>query len=207
MSELDKIKNRIQNRRNNSQEVDVVDVDVISVQKKYSKPSKLYKISMFILVILALFLSVAVYAKKDEKGKFLKESLGININFTSFNKTMNKLINFRVVDNIKDPDQVVANIPNYVHLGEDMYTSGNSEVKSIDDGVVTYVYSDETGYLVIVENDSGFRSVYSNLVDVNVKVNDRIYFDSVIGVVEEEVKIVFSKNNEKITYEQVLELL
>ncbi len=207
MSELDKIKNRIQNRRNSSQEVDVVDVDVVSVQKKYSKPSKLYKISMFVLVILALFLSVAVYAKKDEKGKFLKNSLGINVNFASFNKTMNKLINFRVVDNVKTPDQVVANIPSYVHLGNDMYTSGNSEVKSIDDGVVTYVYSDETGYLVIVENDSGFRSVYSNLVDVNVKVNDRVYFDSVIGVVEEEVKIVFSKNNEKITYEQVLELL
>ena len=52
MSELDKIKNRIQNRRNSSQEVEIVDVDVVSVQKKYSKPSKLYKISMFVLVIL-----------------------------------------------------------------------------------------------------------------------------------------------------------
>ena len=58
-----------------------------------------------------------------------------------------------------------------------------------------------------MENDSGFRSVYSNLVDISVKVNDRIYFDSVIGVVEEKVEIIFSKNNEKLTYEQVLELL
>lgn len=206
MNELDKIKNRIHNRRNSSQEVDV-NVDVMSVEKKYSKPSKLYKVSMFVLGVLALFLSIAVYAKKDENGKFLKDKLGINVNFASFNKTINKLLDFRVVNNIKDYDTPVANIPSYVHLGDDLYTNGTSEVKSIDDGVVTYVYSDTNGYLVIIENDSGFRSVYSCLVDVGVKVNDRVYFDSVIGVVEEEVKIVFSKNNEKITYEKVLELL
>lgn len=205
MSELDKIKNRIHNRKNSSQEVDVR--DEISVQKKYSKPSKLYKVSMFVLGVLALFLSIAVYAKKDENGNFLKDKLGINVNFASFNKTMNKLLDFRVVDNIKDSDSAVSNIPSYVHLGNDLYSNGTSEVKSIDDGVVTYIYSDETGYLVIIENDSGFRSVYSCLVDIGVKVNDRVYFDSVIGVVEEEVKIVFSKDNEKITYEEMLKLL
>ena len=42
---------------------------------------------------------------------------------------------------------------------------------------------------------------------MSVKVNDRVYFDSVIGVVEEKVKIVFSKDNASLTYEQVLELL
>lgn len=204
MEELEKIKNRIQNRRSSSKEVDL---EVMEIQKAYSKPGKIYKITMFALVIMALFLSVAVYAKKDEKGVFLKDTFGVNVNFSSFNKTMNKLINFRVVDTIVTGDIAVSNVPNYVHMGEDIYVNGSSEVKSIDDGAVTYIYSDETGYLVIVENDSGFRSVYSNLVDVSVKVNDRIYFDSVIGVVEEAVKIVFSKDNEKITYEQVIELL
>lgn len=205
MEELEKIKNRIQNRRNSSKDVDV---EVVKLEKAYSKPSGFYKISMFTMIIMALFLSIAVYAKKDENGKFLKDTFGININFTSFNETMNKLINFRAVNNIASgDDSPVSNVPNYVHMGNDIYVNGSSEVKSIDDGVVTYVYSDEIGYLVIVENDSGFRSVYSNLVDVSVKVNDRIYFDSVIGVVEDEVKIIFSKNNEKITYEQVLGLL
>jgi murein DD-endopeptidase MepM/ murein hydrolase activator NlpD len=161
---------------------------------------------MFVLIIMALFLSIALYAKKDENGTFLKNHLGIDVNFSSFNKTINKLLDFRVIDNVIE-DVPVANIPNYIHMGNDNYVNGGSEVTSIDDGVVTYIYEDETGYLVIVENDSGFRSVYSNLLDVNVKVNDRIYFDSVIGVVEEQVNIVFSKNNEKITYEQVLELL
>ena len=204
MEELEKIKNRIQNRRNSSKEVDI---DVIDVEKIYSKPSKFYKICMFSLIIMALFLSVGVYAKKDENGKFLKDTFGINVNFSSFNKAMNKLINFRAIENVTIGDVPVANVPNYVHLGNDFYVSGESQVTSVDDGVVTYVYNDENGYLVIIENDSGFRSVYSNLIDVNVKVNDRIYFDSVIGVVEEEVKIIFSKNNEKITYEQVLGLL
>lgn len=204
MEELEKIKNRIQNRRNYSKEVDI---DVLSYENKYRKPSTLYKASMFILIIMALFLSVALYAKKDENGKFLKNNFGVNINFAAFNKTINKLINFRVVENITSPDVTVSKTPNYIHIGNDMYVNGGSEVTSIDDGVVTYIYSDEKGYLVIVENDSGFRSVYSNLLDVSVKINDRIYFDSVIGVVEEEVKIVFSKNNEKITYEQVVGLL
>lgn len=203
MRELDEIKNRIQNRRCTTQEV-VIDVE--EVARKYSKPSKLYKTSMFILVILAMFLSVAVYAKKDENGTFLEEKLGINVNFATFNKVINNLLDFRVVDEIVD-DIPVSNVPNYVHMGNDLYVNGGSEVKSVDDGVVTYVYNDERGYLVIVENDSGFRSIYSNLVDISVKINDRIYFDSVIGVVEEKVNIVFSKNNEKITYEQVLQLL
>lgn len=204
MKELEEIKSRIQNRRNNSREVDV---EIVEYEKKYSKPSKLYKLSMFCLIIMFLFLSVAVYAKKDENGKFLRDNLGININFTSFNKVMNKLINFRSVETLTGGDLAVSNVPSYIHLGEDLYISDGSEVKSIDDGVVTYIYSDENGYLVIVENDSGFRSVYSNLVDVSVKINDRVYFDSVLGVVEENVKIIFSKDNTKITYEQALELL
>ncbi len=204
MSELENIKNRIQNRRSNSKDVNV---DVVEIEKKYTKASKLYKVSMLVLVLMALFLAIGVYAKKDENGKFLKNTFGINVNFASFNKTMNKLINFRVVENVTSTDAPVSNVPNYVHMGNDMYVNGSSEVKSIDDGVVTYIYGDETGYLVIVENDSGFRSVYSKMSDVSVAVNDRIYFDSVIGVVEEQVQIIFSKDNEKITYEQVLELL
>ena len=204
MSELDEIKNRIHNRKGRSKEVNV---DVVEVDKKYSKPSKLYKISMCCLILMAMFLSVAIYARKDEEGIILKDKFGININFSTFNKTLNKLLNFRAVNTINSGDQLVANVPSYIHTGDDLYISGSSEVKSIDDGIVTYIYQDETGYLVIIENDSGFRSVYSSLIDVGVKVNDRIYFDSVIGVVEEQVKIVFSKDNEKITYEQVLELL
>ena len=204
MNDLDKIKNRIQNRRGSSKQSII---DVTEIEKKYSKPSKLYKISMFVLIIMALFLSIAVYAKKDENGNLLKSSLGIDVNFKSFNKTINKLLNFRVVEAITEGELAVSNVPSYVHTGDDLYLNSGSEVTSIDDGVVTYIYSDETGYLVIVENDSGFRSVYSNLVDVSVKVNDRVYFDSVIGVVEEKVKIVFSKDNEKLTYEQVIELL
>ena len=204
MEELEKIKDRIHSRRNNS---NVVDISVKKIENTYSKPSKLYKLVMFTLVLMALFLSVAVYAKKDENGKFLSERFGININFASFNKTMNKLIDFRAVNSVINSDYPVSYIPNYIHMGDDMYVNGTSEVKSVDDGIVTYIYSDETGYLVIVENDSGFRSVYSNLVDVSVKMNDRVYFDSVIGVVEEEVKIIFSKDNKQITYEQVVELL
>ena len=204
MEELERIKNRIQNRRNNSKDVNI---EVLEIEKVYSKPSKFYKATMCFLVILALFLSVAVYAKKDENGKFLEENLGININFASFNKIMNKLINFRVVETITTGDAVVSNVPSYLHMGNDVYVNGGSEVKSIDDGVVTYISSDEIGYLVIVENDSGVRSVYSGLVDVSVKINDRVYFDSIIGAMNEEVKIVFSKNGEKINYEQVLGLL
>lgn len=202
MDEIEKIKNRIQNRKVKSKEIDIIEHENI-----YSKPSKLYKASMSLLIIMVLFLSVAIYARKDENGKFLQDKLGININFASFNKTLNKLLNFRVVDTFNSTDLAVSNIPTYIHTGNDLYLGEGSNVKSVDDGVVTYIHQDSNGYLVIVENDSGFRSVYSNLLDVSVKVNDRIYFDSIIGVAEEKVKIVFSKNNKKLTYEQVLEFL
>ena len=181
MSELDKIKNRIQNRKGKSKDLNI---NINEISKVYSRPSNLYKLSMSLLVILALFLSIAIYAKKDEQGSFIEEKLGININFASFNKVINSFLNFRAVNNISNLDSPVANIPSYIHTGDDLYLSDGSEVTSIDDGVVSYIHKDDTGYLVIVENDSGFRSVYSNLLDVSVKVNDRIYFDSVIGTVD-----------------------
>ena len=86
MSELDEIKNRIHNRKGRSKEVNV---DVVEVDKKYSKPSKLYKISMCCLILMAMFLSVAIYARKDEEGIILKDKFGININFSTFNKNLN----------------------------------------------------------------------------------------------------------------------
>ena len=67
MEELEKIKNRIHSRRNYSNEVDV---NVIEMEKAYSKPSKLYKVTMFTLILMALFLSVAVYAKRMKMVSF-----------------------------------------------------------------------------------------------------------------------------------------
>jgi hypothetical protein len=205
MDNFDDIKNRIQDRRHSSK---LVNNKIVELEKKYSKPSKLYKMVMSFLFIMALFLSFALYAKKDESGSFIKETLGIEINFTSFNKYINNLLDFRVVNSIGVYDDVaVTNIPNYICIGEDIYTNGSSEVKAIDDGVVTYVSKEEDGYVVIIENDSNFRSTFYGVVNVSVKVNDRVYFDSVIGNVNENVKITFSKGGNKLTYEETLQLL
>ena len=173
------------------------------------KSSKWFKALMGIMAIYAIFISVAIYAKKDENATALNSLFNNNINFNSLNKTLNKLINFRVVNSVDDSvkDQVVSSNVTYLDLGNDYYTSEGNLVVAMDDGVITYVNGKDDSYTVIVEYDSGVRATYNEVNEVNVFVNDRIYKEDILGSFDDEVQIIFIKDKTKLSYEEVMAII
>ena len=204
MSEIDKIKRRINKRK--------VKVDINNEVKDLSnngKSSSLFKVLMGIMTVYALFMSVAIYAKKDENAIALNKVLNTNINFTSFNKSLNKLLDFRIIDNSNEyiHDSVVSSNVTYLSLGDDFYTREGNLVVALYDGVITYVNGKDESYTIIVEYDCGVRATYDNMSEVNVFVNDRIYSEDILGSYTDKVKIIFIKDSSKISYEEVISII
>lgn len=203
MNEIEKIKNRIKKRK---QKVDI-NYDIKKVESK--KSTTLFKVIMATMSVYALFMSFALYAKKDESATFLNSVFNTEINFKGFNRTLNKLFNLRIIDNVDDEmdDMVVSSDIRYVSLGDDYFTSDGNIIASLEDGVVTYVNGKDESYTIIVEYDNGIRATYNEVNEVNVFVNDRVYKDDILGSFNEKVQIVFIKDNKKISYEEVLEFI
>lgn len=203
MNEIEKIKQRIKKRK---QKVDI-NYDIKKVESK--KSTTLFKVIMATMSVYALFMSFALYAKKDESATFLNSVFNTEINFKGFNRTLNKLFNLRIIDNVDDEmdDMVVSSDIRYVSLGDDYFTSDGNIIASLEDGVVTYVNGKDESYTIIVEYDNGIRATYNEVNEVNVFVNDRVYKDDILGSFNEKVQIVFIKDNKKISYEEVLEFI
>lgn len=203
MRELDQIRSRIKKRKSKLK----LDKEVCELDN--TKTSNLFKILTSIMTIYILFVSIAIYAKKDQDAIILNKVLDTNINFRDFNKTLNNLLNLRVIDNSEEPshDQVVSSNVSYVHIEDDYYVSEGNVAVALDDGVVTYVNGKDENYTIIVEFDSGIRATYSNLSEVNVFVNDRVYKEDIMGLYLEKVEIIFIRNSEKLTYEEVINLI
>lgn len=204
MNEIERIKKRI-NKRKNKININ----DEVKGLEENNKGSKLFRVLMSIMGVYALFMSFAIYAKKDESGSVINNVFNTNINFTNFNKGLNKLLNLRVIDNenIEGADQVVSSNVSYINVGEDYYTSEGNLVVAMDDGVITYVNGKDENYTIIVEYDNGVRATYNEVNEVNVYVNDRVYSDDILGSFDDKVEIIFIKNSEKLSYEEVISFI
>ena len=203
MNEIDKIKKRINKRKekiNINSEVRILEEN---------KGNKVFKILMGIMAVYALFMSFAIYAKKDENAVVLNNVFNTKVNFSNFNKTLNKLLNLRIVDTnlINEDTEVVSGDVIYINVGGDYYTSEGNLVVAQDDGVVTYVNGKDENYTIIVEYDSGIRATYNGVYEVNVFVNDRVYKDDIVGSFLEKVEIIYIRNSEKISYEEVIAII
>lgn len=204
MNDIEKIKRRIEKRKGKIN----IHEEAKQLNNK-SESSKIFKCLMGIMTIYVLFMSFAIYAKKDQNGTFLNEIFNTNMNFTNFNKTLNKLLNPRIVsDNNSDIiDQVVSSNVSYIGVGEDYYTSEGNLVVALSDGVITYVNGKDESYTIIVEYDNGIRATYNEVNEVNVFVNDRVYSDDILGSFDDKVHMIFIKDNTKISYEDVVALI
>lgn len=72
-----------------------------------------------------------------------------------------------------------------VHMGVDISAPLGTKVKAIADGIVSNKYEDfRHGYTVIIDHDGGFRSVYSNLSELDTAViGSRVVRGTVISSV------------------------
>lgn len=199
MNKIDKIKKNLAKRKK---------IDILEDAKKLNNKSNLYRISMIVMTIYAIFVSFAVYAKKDENAVIFNSIFKTNIDFTDFNSKLNNLLDLRILDGVDEnlDSQVVSGELYYIDLGDDYYMSEGSLVTSLNDGVITYVNGKDDNYTVIVEYDNGVRATYYDLIEVNVFSGDRVYVNDIIGTYNEKVKIIFIKDNVKLNYEDIFSL-
>lgn len=218
MNDIDSIKSRIAKRRQNnfseySQSRSAVLVDVVREKRKRPKKQRkswLYKISTSFLLLLSLTIGSLIYMRSDEDGKFLKQ-FNINVNFSKINnfvgKYLDNIFNFNLFGSGSGKTAQVDASSIYVHSSGDLYQSGTNKVISIDKGTVVYakyIYGVAT---VIIEHDSGFMATYTNIEDFLVESLDRVERGDTIGVCLDYVTIYFSKDSQKLSYEEVLLLL
>ena len=171
---------------------------------KINKKSNLYKICMLFMTVYALFVGFAIYAKNDVNGIYLNSVLKTNFNFKEFNETINDFLDLRIIKDKNNGDMVVSGSTNYIDLGNDYYMSDGNLAISLDDGVVSYVNGKDDSYMVIIEYDNGVIDTYYDLVEVNVFSNDRVYSNDIIGSYNEKVRIIFIKNDMKVSYEDAI---
>lgn len=203
MKEIDKITNRINKRKKR------VDINAEIKEFDHNKSSNLYKVLMGIMTVYTIFMSFAIYARKDENATLINNVFNSDINFSSFNKVLNKLLNVRIIDNVDndlDSSLVSANVE-YFSMGNDYYTSEGNLLVAMDDGVITYVNGKDNNYTIIVEYDCGVRATYNEVNELNIFVNDRIYKEDILGSFDDQVHIIFIRNNNKVTYEEVIAII
>lgn len=203
MKEIDKITNRINKRKKR------VDINAEIKEFDHNKSSNLYKVLMGIMTVYTIFMSFAIYARKDENATLINNVFNSDINFSSFNKVLNKLLNVRIIDNVDndlDSSLVSANVE-YFSIGNDYYTSEGNLLVAMDDGVITYVNGKDNNYTIIVEYDCGVRATYNEVNELNIFVNDRIYKEDILGSFDDQVHIIFIRNNNKVTYEEVIAII
>lgn len=197
MNRIDKIKKNFYRKRKMS-----LKEEAIRVNDNHG----IYKISMILMTIYAVFISFAVYAKKDESALLINSVFNTNIDFKSFNSKMNDFLDLRIFhlnDKLLESEAVSGEVE-YIYLGEDYYVSESNMVVALKDGLVSYVNGKDDNYFVIVEYDNGVRANYYDLVEVNVFSGDRVYENDIIGSYNDKVKMIFIKNNKKLEYEDII---
>ncbi len=216
MKNFDSIKDRIRNRRYQSI-IKQNDSDNY-LSNNYVEYKEKKKHSFFlsgcipVLTILVLLLGVLIYAKKDEKGSYLQEKLGINVSFVKLNAKVSdfadKIISLDLF-NKGTLDQPVNAEPMYVSAGFNHYMNDTSTVTAVGKGTVILAQKDsKSNFLVVIQHDLGYTSAYYDLVSCNVSLYDRVDDQDVIGAYDgQSVEIIFTMNNVNYDYEKILELL
>ena len=156
---------------------------------KSRKFNRLYSCMIFIMFSLSLFMGGLIVTKTPVSELINKIEPYID---------MQKLM---VFENWFLPSNQSVNSSLQYQLLEGSYFRNSSNmVYAISDGVVIYVNDDQ----VIVRNDNGILVTYGNLLDLQVKLDDRILKNSILGTYQDKVYLDFYENEEFISYEEAL---
>lgn len=165
-----------------------------------------YKISMFLMGIMAVCLSVLIYTKDDNRASNFNEKLGVNIDFGKVNSNIASFIDETVgLDflkiTFKNKDKEVANINSYLPKGNDLYETSDGKIIALGKGTITFLSADKTGYTFVIQYDNGINGTYSLLSEILIKNMDRVDEDDIIAS-GSSFKVIFEKNGKQIRYEE-----
>ncbi len=187
MNDIDEIKKRIKDRKNNDQKV-LTDYHF----------SKVYNGMIKCMIVLLTLLSVGAFVKISPHAdiidtyilndEYYKEAVSWGMSY------LKQLFN---VESVTVSKQV-----SYTHIKDNYYTNNSNEVLNFSDGRVIYVGQQPLmGNYVIVLLKNNVEVTYANLSDVFVNLYDSVETGTIIGTYNKEIMIIFSEGVQEITYE------
>lgn len=204
MENVDIIRKRVRDRREG----------LIQEMNQPNPPQKSLSVGRFIqtcLVLSCLILSGLIYMKADSQGSWVQKVFGINLNFSTINQTIGSYVDHLLEwDFLQflNSDQVVNGDPLYTQVDATHFTNSNTVVKALDSGTVMVVEENPDGSsLVIVAHDGGFVASYLNVYETTVAPLDRVKLADSLGMMNNQVGILFTINSVPKTYAQIMEYI
>lgn len=174
-------------------------------RKKEVKKHHYFKVLLIrIMIVIILFLSLAIgyrssYKFKEYVDKYLYSE---SIHFTKIRSFYNKYLG-GILPKLKSNDTTMVFNENINYKNkEDYYDGVKLEVDdfylvpSLCEGMVIFIgYKEKYGNTIIVEDVDGVYYWYGNISNTSVKIYDYIEKGSYIGEANNELYLVFSKDD------------
>jgi len=183
-------------------------------EKNSNSTKKYFKgLIIRILLVVIILLSIAIIYKTNDnlKEKIYNLIYTENISFTKIKKLYNKYLGGVLPLKEETNVQTVFNEKlsytntSIYHDGVKLEVEENYLVPAIKEGMVVFVGEKENyGNVVIIEDLEGVYIWYGNITNTSLKLYDYIEEGTLIGEVNNNLYMVFSKDDKYLNYEEYI---